>query len=95
MIFFPDVMGIVRYINYGLLYFKTGILFLLYMYVFKKTSGKVRKNSLITMIGLAIMSSAAILEMDYLITEGIVMPYYSPLLFALSATIFTYGQKQL
>ena len=95
MIFFPDFMGIVRYINYGLLYFETGILFLLYIYVFRKTSGRVRKNSLITIIGLVIMSAAAILEMDYLITEGIVMPYYSPIFFAIGATIFAYGQRQI
>jgi hypothetical protein len=95
MIFIPDFMGIVRYINYGLLYFEIGIVGLLYLYVFKKTSGKVRKNSLISVIGLLIMSSAAILEMDYFITTGLVMPYFSPIIFAIGATIFAYGQRQI
>jgi hypothetical protein len=95
MIFFPDLMGIVRYINYGLLYFEIIILGLLYMYVFKKTSGKVRINSLITIIGLAVMSSSAILELDYFITAGIIMPYYTPIVFAIGATVFAFGQRQI
>ena len=93
MIFFPDLMGIVRYINYGLFYFEGAVLYLLYIYVFRNTTGKLRKNALIAIIGLVIIAIAAILESDDLISSGLVLPYYSPILFAIGVTVFAYSQR--
>ena len=95
MIIFPGFLPIVRYINYGLFYSTAGILLLIYLYLFRKTSGKLRRNALLTILGLAICALASLLETDYLISEGIVQPYYSPILFSIGASILAYGQRQI
>ncbi len=95
IIFFPLYMSTARYINYGLLYTEVAILVLLFLYLAIKTPGELRKNAIFTMIGLIILVAASFLDSDFLITAGIVQPYYSPIVYAIGATIFAYGYRQL
>ncbi|MFO8017088.1 MAG: hypothetical protein R6U96_00490 [Promethearchaeia archaeon] len=94
LIFFPQLFTIARYINYVIFYTEVGILILLFLFLIRKTPGKLRKNSIFSLIGLIVMSVASILESDALVSEGIVQPYYSPFLFAIGITIFAYGQMK-
>ena len=95
LLFFPSLMQTMRYINYVPLYIELGTLFLLYLYLAKKTSGKLRRNTLIAIVGLLLMAAAAILESEFLSATGLILPYYSPLMFAIGATIFAIGQRQV
>ncbi len=95
LLFFPSLMQTMRYINYVPLYIEVITLFLLYLYLAKKTSGKLRRNSLIAIVGLAFMAAAAFLESENLSASGLILPYYSPLMFAIGATIFAIGQRQV
>jgi hypothetical protein len=95
LLFVPSLMQTMRYINYVPLYIEIGTLFLLYLYLAKKTSGKLRRNSLIAIVGLIFMAVAAVLESENLSASGLILPYYSPLMFAIGATIFAIGQRQV
>lgn len=92
IIFNPNLMPIVRYINYALLYFEVGLLLIIYLYLAIKTSGKLRTESLLIVSALLIMVIASILDSDALISSGLILPYYSPILIGFGATIFAYAQ---
>jgi len=92
LVFFPSLFAIGRYINYGLFYMEGAIMFLIYLYLITKTSGQLRKNAIRSLVGLSIMAMAMILETDFLLSEGITQPYYSPIFFSIGAIIFAYGQ---
>lgn len=94
LIFFPALFTIARYFNYAIFYSEVAIVVLLFLYMIRNTPGKLRKNATYSLIGLIIMAVASFLESDALITQGIVQPYYSPILFGVGATIFAYGQMK-
>jgi len=95
MLFLPNYVATMRYINYIPLYIEIIILFLLYIYLVRKTSGQLKKNSYFCLIGLMLMAGGAVLESEFLSATGIVLPYYSPILFAIGSTVFALGQKTL
>lgn len=92
--FFPELMPIVRYINYGILYFEVVIVFIIYTYLTINTTGKLRTKSFLTVIALIIMVFGELIESEPLIASGIVLVYYTPILFAIGASIFAYAQSR-
>jgi hypothetical protein len=90
LIFFPDLVPLARYLNYGLFGSEIGILLLIYIYLIKKTSGDFKKTAIITFIGIAIAASASIIGADFFISSGLIQPYFSPILFIIGLTICTY-----
>ncbi|MHA1146667.1 MAG: hypothetical protein ACTSR8_00295 [Promethearchaeota archaeon] len=94
LIFFPGLFTIARYINYGLLYTEVILITLIFGYLVSKTSGDLRKNALLSLIGMCVMATASFLESDVLISSGIVQPYYSPVLFAIGISLFGYAQMK-
>ncbi|MFX0071528.1 MAG: hypothetical protein ACFFAO_10605 [Candidatus Hermodarchaeota archaeon] len=95
MLFFPELMPIVRYLNYAILYTEVVILLIIYTYLAIKTTGKLRKKSIFIIIGLLVIVIAEFLESEALIMSGITTPYYSPIIFAIGATIFAYAQIKM
>jgi hypothetical protein len=94
MAFFPDLMPIVRYINYGILYAEVVIVFIIYLYLTINTHGKLRTKSLLSVIAIIVMVIGELIESEPLIASGIVLVYYSPILFAIGASIFAYAQSK-
>jgi hypothetical protein len=90
MIFFPNLMSIARYINYGLMGTASGISLLLYIYLIYTTTGDLRKIAVITIIGLTVAMCSAFLNMEILTSTGLVLPYYSPILFTIGLILITY-----
>jgi putative Mn2+ efflux pump MntP len=94
MIFFPNLMPIVRYINYVMLYSEVALLIIIYLFLVINTTGDLRKKSLLTVIAFFVMITATILEIDALSSTGLVPPYYSPIVLSIGATIFAYAQSK-
>ncbi len=94
MLFFPNLVPIVRYINYGLLYGQAILIILIYLYLIINTSGRLRSKSLLIFIALIIMMLGSILDSDALIISGISSPLYNPILLAIGATMFSYAQMK-
>jgi len=92
-LFFPDLMPIIRYFNYAILYTEVVVLLIIYSYLAINTTGEPRKKSIFTIIGLIVIAMAEFLESEALIMSGITTPYYSPIIFAIGATIFAYAQR--
>lgn len=86
-----NVGTLVRYFNYFINYMSIGIILILYLYLIAKSTGGLRRNSIITVIGLAISSLSALLESDAILSSGLIPPYISPVLFALGITIFAFA----
>lgn len=83
--------GVVRIFNYVIQYTCIGIVLMLYIYLIMKSTGKVRRNSIITLLGLAIASAAALLETDALLSSGAIPPWLSPALFAVGISVFAFS----
>ncbi|MFX0083879.1 MAG: hypothetical protein ACFE94_19175 [Candidatus Hodarchaeota archaeon] len=90
LIFFPDLVLIIRYVNYVLISIETGVALLVYLYLSRKTAGELRKMAIVTLIALIIVAVAFILQTDFLISSGLVSPYFSQILFIIGITLFTY-----
>ncbi len=90
LIFFPNLVLIIRYINYILISTETGVALLVYFYLSRKTTGELRKMSIITLIALIILVFAFILQTDFLISRGLVLPYFSQILLIIGLTLLTY-----
>jgi len=88
--FFPHLTVIIRYVNYGVNGTEIAILLLAYLYLIKKTSGELRRIAIITLTGIAIASSAVLLQSDFLISSGLISPYISPIFFIVGLGLFTY-----
>jgi hypothetical protein len=95
MLFFPELMPIIRYFNYAILYTEVLVLIIIYAYLAINTTGQLRKKAIFTIIGLIVIAVAEFLESEALIMSGITTPYYSPIIFAIGATIFAYAQGKL
>ncbi len=81
----------IRYFNYGIQYFTGGIIFLIYLYLIVKSTGRIRRNSIITVVGLGIAVIASFLEIDVLLSTGIMPPYLSPIIFCIGITVFAFA----
>ena len=92
MIFFPNLVPIVRYINYGLMYGEAILILLIYLYLIINTSGRLRTKSMMIFFALIILMIGAILDSDALIMSGVSSPFYHPILTAIGATMFGYAQ---
>jgi hypothetical protein len=93
--FFPNFMPIIRYLNYIILYTEVVILIIIYSYLAINTTGQPRKKSIFIIVGLLVIAMAELLESEALIMSGITTPYYSPIIFAIGATIFAYAQGRM
>ncbi|GAG86403.1 unnamed protein product, partial [marine sediment metagenome] len=94
MIFFPGLMPLIRYINYGLLYSEAAIILIIYLFLVINTTDEMRRKSLLIIIGLLICIIAEFLDTEALLMSGLVLPFYSPILFAIGATVFTYAHRK-
>ncbi|TFF96947.1 MAG: hypothetical protein EU547_05720 [Promethearchaeota archaeon] len=92
MLFFPELLNLVRTLNYIISYGEVVLLLIIYLYVIIKTTGNPRKKALITFLGLIFMTLGAILDSEALLTSGISQPFYDPILTAIGATLFGYVQ---
>jgi hypothetical protein len=90
LIFFPNLVRIIRYINYILVGIEVGIIFIIYLYLIKKYTGELRKIALLTLIALSLISSAYVLQTDYLISTGLISPYFSQVFFIIGLTLLAY-----
>ncbi len=88
VMFFPNLIAVLRYLNYGMVYSEVAIVILIFIYLFKETSGNLRKNAFFASLGLIIMTLGTILEIDALISAGIILPYYTPIIYAIGVTIY-------
>lgn len=90
LIFSPNLVLIIRYINYILISTETGVALLVYFYLSRKTTGELRTMAIITLIALIIVAFAFILQTDFLISSGLVLPYFSQILLIIGLTLLTY-----
>jgi hypothetical protein len=95
LFFFPNLIEIVRYLNYFLLYGEVILLLIIYIYISIKTTGKPRKKAILIFVGILIMIIGSILDSDALIKSGLVLPFYTPLLIAMGVTFFGYVQIKM
>lgn len=86
-----EVATMVRYFNYVIQYTSMGIVLILYLYLTVKSTGKLRRNASITLLGLAVAAVAALLETDALLRGGKIPPYLSPIIFSIGLTIFAFA----
>lgn len=95
MFFFPNLIEIVRYFNYFLLYGEVILLLAIYFYISIKTTGRPRKKAIMIIIGILFMIVGSILDSDALIKSGLVLPYFTPILIAIGASLFSYAQLKV
>ncbi|MHA1146666.1 MAG: hypothetical protein ACTSR8_00290 [Promethearchaeota archaeon] len=95
LIFFPYMLDLIRLLNYALNYTEFGIILFFYLFLIFKTTGQIRKNAATALFGLAITGVGIVLEMDILLSSGLIPPYLSPILFSIGITIFAYAQKPI
>jgi hypothetical protein len=88
---FTDYIKLLRYFNYGLAYSEIVIILAIYLYLTVKSTGKLRTNSALTLLGLAIAGAASFLEMDAILMSGNIPAFISPITFAVGITIFSYS----
>jgi len=86
-----QVAEIIRIFNYVVQYGSGLALLSFYVYITVKSTGKLRKTALMTLIGLLIAVVASFLETDTLLSSGFTPPYLSPILFAVGISIFAYA----
>jgi hypothetical protein len=91
----PEYFIIVRTLTYGLTYSLLALVLILFLRLTAQSTGKLRRNFLITVVGLIILSVGAILETDALLSSGAIPPYLTPILFAIGATIITLGLRMI
>lgn len=94
LLFFPNLIAIVRYVNYGLLYTEGILVLLIYLYLIINTSGSLRTKSILIFIALICMIVGSILDSDALIISGVSSPFYNPILMTIGATLFGYAQMK-
>ncbi|MHA1343996.1 MAG: hypothetical protein ACTSQG_08415 [Promethearchaeota archaeon] len=87
----PFISNIVRYFNYAVQYSTMGLILVFYIYLIIKSTGTIRRNALVTLLGLAIAATAAFLETDALISSGLIPPFVSPIIFTTGVTIFAFA----
>ena len=92
MLFFPNLVPFIRYVNYCLFYFEGLLLLSIYFYLIINTSGRLRKKSMVIFLGFIIFIIGIILDSDALVTSGLSSPFYYPFLSAIGFTAFIYAQ---
>ncbi|MHA2127608.1 MAG: hypothetical protein ACXADW_21115 [Candidatus Hodarchaeales archaeon] len=90
LIFFPNLVLVIRYVNYVLFSIETGVAILVYSYLSRKTTGELRKMAIITLLAFIIVVIAFVLQTDFLLSRGLVSPYISQFLLIIGLTLFTY-----
>jgi len=93
LVFFPEMFLLARAISYGLSYALMMLVLILFIRIIIKSTGAIRTDFIITLIGFVIIAAGAILETDALLTTGIIPPWLTPLCFASGASIVTYGLR--
>ena len=91
----PEYFLIVRALTYGLTYTLLILVILLFLRLRSQSTGDLKKNFTITLMGLIIIALAALLETDALLSTGAIPPYLTPILFAIGATIITVGFRAI
>ncbi|MHA1819378.1 MAG: hypothetical protein ACTSVC_02825 [Promethearchaeota archaeon] len=69
--------------------------FTLYLYLGLHTSGKLRRNIILSFVGLIIMAVGILSDMEYLAQAGIIPIQIPPIIAALGEVLFVLGQKPL
>ncbi|MHA2010085.1 MAG: hypothetical protein ACW980_22445 [Promethearchaeota archaeon] len=90
LIFFPNLVLVIRYVNYVLFSIETGVAILVYSYLSRKTTGELRKMAIITLLAFITVVIAFVLQTDFLLSRGLVSPYISQFLLIIGLTLFTY-----
>jgi hypothetical protein len=90
LIFFPNLVLVIRYVNYVLFSIETAVAILVYSYLSRKTTGELRKMAIITLLAFIIVVIAFVLQTDFLLSRGLVSPYISQFLLIIGLTLFTY-----
>ena len=78
-----------RYINYIFLIIEAVIIIYVYIYIIKHTEDELKRIAIYTLSFLGISAIAVVLEMDALISSGLVSPFISPILFPIGLSLFT------
>ena len=86
---FIDFIFIMRYINYIFLIIEAVIIIYVYIYIIKHTEDELKRIAIYTLSFLGISAIAVVLEMDALISSGLVSPFISPILFPIGLSLFT------
>ncbi len=94
LVFNPAYFGIVRILTYSLSYTLLLLIFILFLRLTINSTGILRRNFLLTLVGLVIIAAGGILETDVLLSTGIIPPWLTPVLFAIGATIITIGMRK-
>ena len=93
LLFIPELFGIGRLVNYGLSYFLMMLVLILFIKMIVQSIGVIRRDFTLTLIGFLIIALGSILEMDALLSSGIIPPWLTPILFATGASIVAYGLR--
>jgi hypothetical protein len=93
LVFNPELFGIVRTLSYTLSYALLGLVGILFIRLTAQSTGTLRRNFLLTLLGLAVIAASGILESDAILSTGNIPPWLTPLLFAIGATIITLGMR--
>lgn len=93
LLFIPELFGFGRLLNYGISYFLMMLVLVLFIKMIIQSTGGIRRDFTLTLIGFLIIAAGAILEMDALLSSGIISPWLTPLMFAIGATILAYGLR--
>lgn len=94
-VFFPPFLDIIRTVNVVTSLIGFGAILILYLYLYIKSTGQVRKNTLVIVIGLLICAVGLLTDMEQLLSNGITQPYYAPILFSIGLSLFAYGQRKI
>ena len=95
LVFIPEMFIVVRLLSYGLSYALLGLVFILFLRMTIKSTGSLRRNFLFTLLGLSIIATSGILEIDALLSTGDILPWISPLLFGAGATVVVIGLRNI
>jgi len=93
LFFIPGLFGIGRLVNYGLSYFLMMLVLILFIKMIAQSTGEIKRDFILTLIGFLIIAMGSILEMDDLLSSGIMPPWLTPLCFAIGASIVAYGLR--
>ena len=92
-LFFPALIGIVRIIFLVSTYISWTIYVLIYITIYRKVTGKYKKITLFSFLGIIICLIGAFIETDFLLSTGLIPPYFTPILFSIGIIIISICQS--
>ncbi len=92
-LFFPQFIEIVRNINLIDIYFSWAVFILIFITIYRKTTGKLRRVTLISILGILIALIGAFIETDFLLSTGMIPPYLTPIIFSVGILIIAISQN--